>query len=345
MNDLFLRACRCERVERTPLWLMRQAGRSLPEYRALRERHTFATLLREPELAAEVTIQPVDRLDVDAAILFSDILVPAAPLGIDVDFRPGPVIERPLRSARDVAALADDDPEQSVPWVFETIRILRQRLAGRVPLIGFAASPFTLAAYLVEGGGSKSFEHTMALVYNEPDTARRLLAQVAVTTERYVLAQVRAGAQAIQLFDTWAGLLDRHTFRELDLPFVRRIFDRLAGTGIPRIYFALHAAHLLPEIRACGADVVGVDWRTGLAEAALTLGDGFALQGNLDPAVLLALPSTIEAQARRILDDAHGLPGHVFNLGHGVLPATPVEHLLALVRAVRRGLPGPAERG
>jgi uroporphyrinogen decarboxylase len=337
MNDLFLRACRRRPVERTPVWLMRQAGRSLPEYRALRERHDFPTLLREPELAAEVTLQPVDRLDVDAAILFSDILVPAAALGVEVEFRPGPVIEHPLRSSRDVAALDAADPEASVAYVFETIRILRERLAGRVPLIGFAASPFTLAAYLVEGGGSKGFEHTMALLYGDPAAAQRLLEKVAETTERYVVAQVRAGAQAIQLFDTWAGLLDRRTFREFDLPHVRRIFDRLAGMDVPRIYFALHAAHLLPEIRDCGADVVGVDWRVGLAQASRALGGGFALQGNLDPSVLLAPPATIETRVREILDDASGLAGHVFNLGHGVLPATPVEHLQALVGAVRRG--------
>lgn len=336
MNDLYLRACRRQPVARTPIWLMRQAGRSLPEYRALREHHDFRALLENPALAAEVTLQPVDRLGVDAAILFSDILVPAALLGIDVDFRPGPVIERPVRSAADVEALGAADPEQAVPFVFETIRILRDRLAGRVPLIGFAASPFTLAAYLVEGGGSKSFERTMALVYGEPRLAHRLLEKVAETTERYVLAQVRAGAQAIQLFDTWAGLLDRYRFREFDLPYAKRVFERLAGTGVPRVYFALHATHLLPEIRDCGADVVGLDWRVGLAEAARVLGDRFALQGNLDPALLMAPPPVIETKVREIVEDAAGLPGHVFNLGHGVLPGTPVEHLQALVAAVRR---------
>jgi uroporphyrinogen decarboxylase len=332
----YLRACRREPVERTPIWMMRQAGRSLPEYRELRRKHGFTELLRTPELAAEVTIQPVDRLDVDAAILFSDILVPAAPLGVNVEFKPGPVIEQPIRNAADVERLRADDPERSVPFVYETIRLLRERLAGRVPLIGFAASPFTLVAYLVEGGGSKNFQRTLALLHGDPATAHRLLDKVATMTERYVMAQVRAGAQAIQLFDTWAGLLDRERFREFNLRYARRIFDRLAGEGIPRIYFALHSAHLLEEIRDCGADVIGLDWRIKLQTASQLLGDGFALQGNLDPTVLLTSPEVIDERVREVVEDASALEGHIFNLGHGVLPDTPVDNLLALVAAVRR---------
>lgn len=332
---LFLRACRREPVERTPVWLMRQAGRSLPEYRELRRAHDFSTLLRTPELAAQVTLQPIDRLDVDAAILFSDILVPAAPLGVEVDFRPGPVIEQPLRHAADVERLRADAPEQVVPYVFDTIRLLRERLDGRVPLIGFAASPFTLAAYLVEGGGSKSFQHAMAMLYGEPRTAHRLLDKVTEITERYVMAQVHAGVHAVQLFDTWAGLLDRRTFREFDLFYARRILERLREHGIPRIYFALHSTHLLEEIAGCGADVVGVDWRVRLSDASRMLGGRFVLQGNLDPAVVVAGPQAIEHRVREIVEDAADLPGHVFNLGHGVLPETPVENLQTLVAAVR----------
>ncbi len=336
MNDLYLRACRGRPVERTPLWLMRQAGRTLPRYREVRERVGFAALLETPDLAAEVTLEPVLRLAVDAAILFSDILVLARPLGIRVEFRPGPLIEQPLRGAADVERLRAAEPEDALPFVFETIRILRGQLAGRVPLIGFAASPFTLAAYLVEGGGSKSFEHLRALLHSDPPTAHRLLERITDLTEKYLLAQVRAGVQAIQIFDTWAGLLDRSDFSEFDLRYVRRILAGLAHTGVPRTYFALHAHHLLGAIRDCGADVVGVDWRVDLSEASRLLENRFVLQGNLDPAALLAPPAVIEQRTRAILDSAAALPGHVFNLGHGVLPGTPLLHLETLVAAVRR---------
>jgi len=336
MNDLFLRACRRQSVERTPMWFMRQAGRCLPEYRAVRERVDFVTLCRTPDLAAEVTIQPVDRLDVDAAILFSDILVPADCLGLEVAFDPGPVVANPVRSAEDVAALRVRPPEESVPFVFETLRILRRELDGRVRVIGFAGAPFTLAAYLVEGRGSKNFGHIKRLVLGEPALAHRFLETVTDVTVAYLQAQVAAGAQALQLFDTWAGLLDAATFREFGLRYARRILDALRPSGVPLIYFALNSAHLFGEIRDCGADVVGVDWRTELADAAATLGEGFALQGNLDPCLLLAPVESIERRAAEIVEQGRKLSGHVFNLGHGVLPETPVEHLQALVAAVRR---------
>jgi uroporphyrinogen decarboxylase len=336
VSDLFLRACRRQPVPRTPVWLMRQAGRSLPEYREVRERVDFLTLCRTPELAAQVTIQPVDRLGVDAAILFSDILVPADCLGIEVTFAPGPVIAEPLRTDADVARLRVADPEATVSFVYETLRLLRRELAGRVPVIGFAAAPFTLAAYLVEGRGSRSFPRMKELLLARPQTAHRLLETVASLTEAYLAAQVRAGAQAIQLFDTWAGLLDAPLYREFALRYARRVLEALGDCGAVRIYFALDAAHLLGAMRDCGADVVGLDWRVDLAEAAATLGDGHALQGNLDPCVLLAPPAVIEREAAALLERARPLPGHVFNLGHGVLPDTPVEHLQALVEAVRR---------
>jgi uroporphyrinogen decarboxylase len=335
LNDLFLRACRRQPVERTPIWMMRQAGRYLPEYRAVRARVDFVTLCKTPELAAEVTIQPIDRLGVDAAILFSDILVPAEPMGLTIKFNPGPVLEPPVRRADDVARLRVPDPEEAVPFVYETIRILRRELAGRVPLIGFGAAPFTLAAYLVEGGGSKNFEHLKRLIYAEPAVAHGLLEKCTATLETYLLAQARAGAQAIQIFDTWAGLLDPADYREFALRYARRVLDSLRDAGVPRIYFALDASHLLDEIRECGADVVGLDWRTPLAEGSRRLGPALALQGNLDPSVLLAPPPAIEERARRIVAEGSAAPGHVFNLGHGILPETPVEHAQALVDAVR----------
>jgi uroporphyrinogen decarboxylase len=335
MNDLFLRACRRESVERTPIWIMRQAGRYLPEYRAVREKFDFLTLCRTPELAVEVTLQPIDRLGVDAAILFSDILIPAETLGFDFEFRPGPVLSDPVRTPADIDRIGIADPEERIPFVFETIRLLREELEGRVPLIGFAAAPMTLAVYLVEGGASKSFERIKSLIFGAPRQAHRLMEKLAEATSSYLLSQIRAGAQAIQLFDTWAGLLGPHEYREFDLRYTQRVLSRLRGEGAPLIYFALNSAHLYGEMRECGADVVGVDWRTPLDRASEELGRHFALQGNLDPCVLLAGPEVIAARAREVLDRGKGLPGHVFNLGHGILPETPVEHARALVRAVQ----------
>lgn len=335
MNDLFLRACRGQAVERTPIWLMRQAGRCLPEYREVRRRVDFVTLCRTPDLAAEVTLQPVDRLGVDAAVLFSDIMVPAEPMGFRVEFNPGPVIDAPVRSPRDVERVRTPDPEQTVPFVFETLRILRRELAGRVPLIGFAAAPFTLAAYLVEGRGSKNFEQAKRMLFDDPDSAHKLLEKITRVTESYLVAQIRAGAQAVQLFDSWAGLLDRRQYREFALRYVREVLDRLKSEGAPRIYFALNSSHLLREIGDCGADVISVDWRVDLARASEALGHRFVLQGNLDPAVLYAAPAVIERSATELLRLGRGLPGHVFNLGHGVLPETPVEHAELLVRTVQ----------
>jgi uroporphyrinogen decarboxylase len=334
--DLFLRACRREPVERTPVWMMRQAGRYLPEYRALREKAgDFVTLCKTPDLAAEVTLQPVHRLGVDAAILFSDILVPAEPMGIGMTFNPGPRLSPPVRTAADVDRLRVYEPEAEVPYVFEAIRLVTRTLEGRVPLIGFAAAPFTLAAYLVEGGGSQGFEHWRTLLHGEPALAHRLLDKVGEVTERYLEAQVRAGAQAIQVFDSWAGLAGRADWRGFSLPYVQRLVARLRPSGVPLIYFGLNAAHLYEDIRETGVDVVGVDWRTELAEASRRLGPSFALQGNLDPTVLLTPPERIAAKAREVLASGASAPGHIFNLGHGILPQTPVENAVALIETVR----------
>jgi len=336
MRDLFLRACRREPVERTPIWMMRQAGRSLPEYREVRKEVDFVTLCRTPELACKVTLQPIDRLDVDAAILFSDILVPADCLGLEVDFRPGPVLANPLRTAADIDALTIRDPQESVPFVFETVRLVRKELEGRVPLIGFAGAPFTVAAYLVEGKGSKSFSHPLRLLWGEPQLAHRLFERLTEVTIAYLRGQVEAGAQAIQLFDSWAGLLDRKLFREFALRYARRVLDALRPAGVPMIYFALNAGHLMEELGESGADVIGVDWRTELSRAAALVGGEFAYQGNLDPCALMAKPADIDDRVAAIVDAGKQLPGHIFNLGHGVLPDTPVEHLQALVAAVRK---------
>jgi uroporphyrinogen decarboxylase len=336
MNEsLFLRACRGERVERPPVWIMRQAGRYLPEYRELRKSTDFLTLCRTPELAARVTLQPIERFGFDAAILFSDILVPAAALGIHFDFKPGPVLDDPLRSPEQIRGLRLSDPEQAVPYVFETVRILCRELAGRVPLIGFAASPLTLAVYLVEGAGSKNFDQIKRLLYGDPASAHLLLEKVAELTERYVRAQIEAGAQAIQLFDTWAGLFDPLTYREFGLRYARRVLDGLKSSGVPRIYFALDSNHLLDEVSESGADVIGADWRLPLDVVSDRLGHRFPIQGNLDPCVLLTSPDVVAERTRAVLQQAQDLPGHIFNLGHGVLPPTPIENVERLVETVR----------
>jgi uroporphyrinogen decarboxylase len=332
---LFIRACRGEKVERTPIWIMRQAGRYLPEYREVRRETDFLTLCRTPELAAKVTLQPIDRFGFDAAILFSDILIPAEALGVRFDFNPGPVLDEPLRSAEQIRKLERTPPEEAVPYVFETVRILRRELEGRAPLIGFAAAPLTLAVYLVEGGGSKNFDQIKRLLYGDAAAAHDLLGKVAALTEDYVRAQIEAGAQAVQLFDTWAGLFDPATYREFGLRYAHRVLEGLRESGVPRIYFALDSNHLLDEVAESGADVVGADWRLPIDVVSSRLGDRFPLQGNLDPCVLLTTPDEVERRTRQILERADRLPGHVFNLGHGVLPPTPIENVEALVRTVR----------
>jgi len=340
MNDLYLRAARSQPVERTPIWIMRQAGRYLPEYRAVREKVDFVTLCKTPELAAEVTLQPIDRFGFDAAILFSDILVLAESMGFKVEFDPGPIIDTPVRTPADVERIRLADPREDLPYVFEAIRILRRELTGRVPLIGFAAAPFTLAAYLVEGQGSKNFDKIKRLLYDDAASAHALLEKVAEATLHYLRAQVEAGAQALQLFDTWAGLLAPDVYREFGLRYARRVLEALSDAGVPLVYFALDSSHLLEAVGECPADMLGVDWRVPLEVAARGLGRPVALQGNLDPCVLFASPTVVAEQARRILDRAAGLPGHVFNLGHGILPGTPLESVQALVRTVQAHVAG-----
>jgi uroporphyrinogen decarboxylase len=336
---IFLRACRREVVERTPIWIMRQAGRYLPEYRALREQHDFLTSCQTPEIACEITLQPVRRLGVDAAILFSDILVPLPGMGVNVAFAPGPQLDRVVRSAADVAALRVPDPHESTPYVLEAIRLLRRDLPDAVPLIGFAGAPFTMATYLVEGRGTKAFAEIKRLLFADPETAHALLSTCAKTVGAYLAAQVEAGAQAAMLFDTWASLLTAADYREFALPYVRRVFADIeraatrARLDVPRIYYAGNAAGWLESCAATGATVIGLDWRIDLDRARTTLGDGVALQGNLDPAVLLGSSTAIRSRAADVIRRA-GPVGHIFNLGHGILPDTSPEHARVLVDAV-----------
>jgi uroporphyrinogen decarboxylase len=348
---LFLRACAGEPVERTPTWIMRQAGRYLPEYRELRERHDFLASCRTPELACEITLQPVRRLGVDAAILFSDILVPLPAMGIAVDFRPGPVLERTVRTRADVDSLRVAIAEEATPFVPEAVRLVRRELPAEVPLIGFAGAPFTLATYLVEGGGGKSFSAIKALLYSDADTAHALLAKCAEAVASSLRAQVRAGAQAAMLFDTWAGILSPEDVRTFVVPYARRVLDRVRESAreafVPTIYYAGEAAGWLEAAVATGARVIGLDWRVELAAARRRLGPKVAVQGNLDPAVLLGPVAEIRSRAEEVLRGARCFEdrrpgqrpgparGHVFNLGHGILPQTPPEHARALVDAVR----------
>lgn len=332
-EDLFLRACRREPVKRTPVWIMRQAGRYLPEYRALRQRVDFRTLCSTPDLAAEASLQPLRRFPLDAAIVFSDIMAPLQSMGVEVDFAPGPVLAKPLRDRASVEALREPAPEEVAPATAETIRILTRELGGKVPVIGFAGAPLTVAAYLVEGKGSKDFSRFRAFLRAEPEAADLLLGKLARTTVHYLRAQVEAGAGAVQLFDTWAGLLDPATYSERALPHVQAILSALSSSGVPRIYFAPGSAHLGDLPSSSGADVLGVDWRTDLREARRVHGDGFAYQGNLDPAWLLAPGKGLEEAVCSVLDAAPDR-GHIFNLGHGILPDTPLESVETILRVV-----------
>ena len=316
------------------MWFMRQAGRYLLEYRALREGRDILELCRSPELVVEATLQPLRRMPVDAAILFSDIMVPLAAIGIDVAFDPGvgPVVTEPIRSAQDVDRLRPLETDVDVPFVLEAIRLLRKELA--VPLIGFAGAPFTLASYLVEGGPSRNHERTKALMHGEPVVWDRLMAALSGIVQTYLGAQVDAGAQAVQVFDSWVGTLDPDDYAHFVLPTMREIFDGLADAGVPLIHFGVGTGELLTLMRDAGATVVGVDWRVPLHEAWERVGFDVGVQGNLDPAVCLAPWEAVEPKALAVLRRAAGRPGHVFNLGHGVLPGTPVETLQRLVELV-----------
>jgi len=333
-DPLLLRAYRGEPVERVPVWFMRQAGRSLPEYRAVREHAGLFEICRTPELAAEVTLQPVRRLGVDAAILFSDITLPLAAAGIDLEIVPGvgPVIAEPIRSTADLRRLRPFHPDEDAPYVAETVRLAVAELD--VPLIGFAGGPFTLASYLIEGGPSKTHARTRKMMYGEPLLWRRLLEELADIAIASLRSQVAAGAEAVQIFDSWAGALDPDSYRDFVLPASRRIFSATADLNVPRIHFGVCTGELLPLLAAAGADVVGVDWRVPLDAARTRLGGEITVQGNLDPALCLAPWEILAEHVRAVLDRGGGT-GHVFNLGHGVLPETSPDVLRRIVEQVR----------
>ena len=321
-ESLFLRACRREPVPATPVWFMRQAGRSLPEYRAVRDRLSMLKACTTADVITELTLQPRRRFAVDAAILFSDIVVPLRAVGLDIDIKPGigPVIGTPFRGEEDLSRLRALAPGD-VPYITDAVRALVAEL-GATPLIGFAGAPFTLASYLIEGGPSKNHERTRALMYGNPAMWHALLDRLADITTAFLRVQVDAGAAAVQLFDSWVGVLTPDDYRSAVLPHSKRIFDAMAGLGVPRIHFGVGTGELLRLMGEAGADVVGVDWRVGLDEAARRVEAGKALQGNLDPAVLLAPWPVVEQRVRHVLARGRVAEGHVFNLGHGVLPQT-----------------------
>lgn len=334
MNNAFLKACMGEETPYTPIWLMRQAGRYMREYREVRETVDFLTLCKTPELAVKVTLQPIEILGVDAAILFSDILVPVEAMGMRLEFseKHGPVLSEPIRSRSLVEKLIVPVPEDELSFVLETVRILRREL--KVPLIGFSGAPFTLATYMIEGGGSKSFLHTKKMMYQNHGLFMSLMEKITDTVTAYLKAQIAAGVQAVQIFDTWAGVLSPPDFRAYALPSVKKIISELKGEDVPVIYFVNGCAGLLKDIKKSGADVIGIDWKVDIGEAVKKLGKKLSVQGNLDPCALLMPPEGIRQKAKEILEGARGARGHVFNLGHGVLPEIPVQNVKLLVDVV-----------
>jgi len=334
MNDTFLKACRGEKVDYTPVWLMRQAGRYMKEYQEVRAKVDFLTLCKTPDLAATVTLQPIDILGVDAAILFSDILIPVEAMGMPLEFhdKKGPILGDPVRTKAGVDKLIIPDTEDSMPFVLEAIKILRREL--KVPLIGFSGAPWTLATYIIEGGSSKNFMYTKRMMYQNPGLFKALMEKITATVIEYLSSQVHAGAQAVQLFDSWAGILAPYDYENIIFPYVKSAIKALKKFDVPVIYFVNDCSGLLKVVKKCGADVIGIDWRVDMAKAAKKLGKKYSIQGNLDPCVLFAPKEHIEDRVKDILFKAEPARGHIFNLGHGILPETPVENAIAMVEAV-----------
>lgn len=333
MNDTFLKACRGEKTAYTPVWIMRQAGRYLPQYRKIREKVDFLTLCKTPELAAEVTIQPLDILKVDAAILFSDILIPLEPMGIKLEFSEskGPIIHNPVRTESDVGKLRSITPEAELPFVAEAIKILTKNI--KVPLIGFAGAPFTIATYMIEGGSSKNFLQAKKMIYQSPECFLRLMELITDNTIKYLISQIKAGVQAVQIFDSWAGALSPYDFSKYALPYVQRIISAL-NHNVPVIYFAFNSSSMLELVKTSGAEVIGLDWRIEVSDAVDRLGGDASIQGNLDPCLLFGTDEIIKERTMRILKGAKMAKGHIFNLGHGILPETPVDKAVSMVEAV-----------
>jgi len=336
MKDaIFLQACRREPTPYRPVWLMRQAGRYMPEYRALRERVPFLTLCKSPDLAAQVTVQAVERLGVDAAIIFADILLIVEPMGVGLEFSQGdgPVIHRPVRMGTDVDQLVESQPADAVPFVFEAIRQARASLPTHIPLIGFSGAPFTIASYLIEGGSSRHYIETKRFMYHDPGAWWALMERLVRVITAYVNGQIAAGAQAVQLFDSWVGCLSPEDYRLFILPHMKILIQGITP-GTPVIHFGTETAGLLELLAEAGGDVIGVDWRIDLHEAWRRIGFDRAVQGNLDPVALFAPRDELRQQVKRVLAATAGRPGHIFNLGHGILPQTPVENVIALVEMV-----------
>jgi len=344
MNDRFLKACRREPVDCTPVWFMRQAGRYMAEYRALRAKHSMLELCKTPELAAQVTMQPIDRFPLDAAIIFADILLPLEPMGLNLEFAEGegPVIHNPVRNQADVERLKVIDGDE-LEYVAEAIRQARRALNGRVPLIGFAGAPFTLASYAIEGGSSRNYLLTKQMMYSEPKIWHQLMDKFARVITGYLRRQIKAGAQVIQLFDSWVGCLSMGDYVEYVMPHVQLIFEGLKREGVPMIHFGTGTSAMLRQMREAGGDVIGVDWRIPLDEAWAMVGHDVAVQGNLDPLALYAPLPEIERRVADILRRAGGRPGHIFNLGHGILPTTPIEHVAATIDMVHKLSARPAK--
>jgi len=337
-NSLLVRAAFKQPVERTPIWVMRQAGRYLPEYLVVREKAgSFLDLCMNPELAAEVSIQPLDLMEVDAVIMFSDILTPLMGMGIDLDFTPGPVIKNPVRSVQDIEKLAIPDPSDASAYVGEILRLLRKEIDGRAPVIGFAGAPFTLACYLFDNEDQKLFSKLSTFFFDEPKSAHLMMEKLTRMTINYLNYQIENGAQMVQLFDTWAGLLGPADFKEHILPYVSEIIDSLDKKGeVPVVYYINGSNHLLDLMSQTGADVVGLDWKTDIGEAQNRIGDNVALQGNLNPSVLFCRPDVISQKAEAIINGFKGNTGHIFNLGHGIDKGVNPQHLLHLVRTVKQ---------
>ncbi|MGA7989453.1 MAG: uroporphyrinogen decarboxylase [Candidatus Dormiibacterota bacterium] len=333
--ERMLATARREPSDRTPIWFMRQAGRCLAGYRALRETYDILTITRTPELCAQVTLMPVQEFGVDAAVMYADIMLPLTGMGVPFSIDPGvgPIIHAPVRSAADVAALRIVDPRETTPDLYDAIRLVRKELDGKTAVVGFAGGPFTVASYMIEGKPTKEFSRTKAMLHGEPELWHRLMSTLTDVTISYLEAQVEAGAQMIQLFDSWAGALSVAAYTDSVLPYSRRILQAIAKTGVPTIHFGTTTSHLLEAMASCGSDVISVDWRLPLDEAWRRIGDR-AIQGNLDPGVMLAPFEVVAREARLILALANGRPGHIFNLGHGVLPETSSDHLKRLADLV-----------
>ena len=336
VDHLLIRAAFRQPVERTPVWMMRQAGRYLPEYRAVREKADFLTMCKTPELAAEVSLQPLELVDVDAVIFFSDILTMLEPMGLELTFGKGegPRFPNPVRTAADIDRLSVIDPADGLAFVGDALRLCRERIADRVPLLGFTGAPYTLATYAVEGCTGKNFHHIKQWYYREPETLHRLLAKIADQVTVYLNYQIENGAQAVQLFDTWAGALSPADYREIAAPYTRQVIEGLHRDGVPVILYINGGGHLLDTMATLGADVLSLDWRTDMAEAKARYGATHCLQGNLDPCALYGTEQRIRQEVQRILDAA-GEVGHIFNLGHGILPDVPIDNARAFVRAVK----------